>query len=142
MEEEYTFPPRRTNGVIGKLGLGQLVAIVVAIALPWVGIQTGSPVAFAVLLAAGGLLVWVSFMRIGGRYVTEWARPVAAAVWSRMRGSHVYRGAVFGPNSLAHGMDLPGDLASMRMISAPIRTAVTGSGWCSTRRPTQSPRPC
>ena len=119
MEEEYTFPPRRTNGVIGKLGLGQLVAIVVAIALPWVGIQTGSPVAFAVLLAAGGLLVWVSFMRIGGRYVTEWARPVASAVWSRMRGSHVYRGAVFGPNSLAHGMDLPGDLAAMRMISAP-----------------------
>lgn len=119
MEEEYTFPPRRTNGVIGKLGLGQLVAIVVAIALPWLGIQTGAPVVFAVLLAAGGVLVWVSFMRIGGRYVTEWVRPVVGAVWSRLRGHHVYRSAVFGPDSLAHRMDLPGDLASMRMISAP-----------------------
>ncbi len=119
MDEEYTFPPRRTNGVIGRLSLGQMVAIVVAIGLPWLGIQIGSLIAFAVLLAAGGILVWLSFQRIGGRWVTEWIRPVAGAVWSRLRGTHVYRGAVFGPDSLAYRMDLPGDLAGMRMLSAP-----------------------
>jgi hypothetical protein len=119
MEEEYVFPPRRTNGVIGRLSLGQLVAIVVAIGLPWLGIQLGSVIAFAVLLAAGGVLVWLTFMRVGGRYLTEWVRPAWGAAWSRVRGSHVYRGAVFGPDSLAQGLDLPGDLASMRMISAP-----------------------
>jgi hypothetical protein len=118
MDEEYTFPPRRTNGVIGRISLGQMVAIVVAIALPWLGIQSGSVVAFAVLLATGGILVWLSFQRIGGRYITEWTRPVLGAVWSRLRGAHVYRGAVFGPDSLAYRMDLPGDLAGMRMLSA------------------------
>lgn len=119
MDEEYTFPPRRTNGVIGRINLGQLVAIVVAIGLPWLGIQIGSVIVFAVLLAAGGALVWLAFMRIGGRYVTEWIRPAFGAVWSRIWRTHVYRGAVFAPDSLAHRLDLPGDLASMRMISAP-----------------------
>lgn len=119
MDEEYTFPPRRTNGVIGRMSLGQIVAIVIAIALPWLGIQLGSVVAFAVLLALGGVLVWVAFMRLGGRYVTEWIRPATGALWSRLRGTHAYRGAVFGPSSLAHRMDLPGDLAAMRMLSAP-----------------------
>lgn len=119
MDEEYTFPPRRTNGVLGRVSLGQMVAVVVAIALPWWGIQSGSVVTFAVLLVAGGAVVWVSFRRIGGRSATAWIRPVAGSVWSWLRGTHVYRGAVFGPDSLAHRMDLPGDLAGMRMLSAP-----------------------
>jgi pimeloyl-ACP methyl ester carboxylesterase len=119
VDEEYTFPPRRTNGVIGRMRLGQIVAIVAAIALPWFGIQTGSPITFAVLLAAGGVLVWTTFQRVGGRYLTEWLRPAVGAMWSRLFGGHVYRGAVFGPNSLQRRMDLPGDLASMRMLSAP-----------------------
>ena len=119
MGEDYTFPPRRTNGVIGRLSLGQLVAIVVAIAMPWLGIQLGSVIAFSVLLAGGGVLVWLSFMRIGGRYATEWIRPMSGAVWSRVRGTHVYRGAVFGPDSLTQRLDLPGDLAALRMLSAP-----------------------
>ncbi|UVS80581.1 SCO6880 family protein [Actinokineospora sp. UTMC 2448] len=119
MEKEYTFPPRRTSGVIGRLTLGQVTAVVIAIGLPWLGVQSGSIVAFALLLAAGGLLVWACFVRIGGRYVTEWARPASAAVWSRLWRSHVYRGAVFGPDSLAREMDLPGDLAGLRMLSAP-----------------------
>ena len=75
MDEEYTFPPRRTNGVIGRMSLGQIVAIVAAIALPWFGIQTGSPITFAVLAAAGGVVVWTAFQRLGGRYLTEWLRP-------------------------------------------------------------------
>lgn len=119
MDEEYTFPPRRTNGVVGRINLGQLVAIVVAIGLPWLGIQLGSVIVFAVLLAAGGAVVWLAFMRVGGRYVTEWIRPACGAVWSRIWRTHVYRGAVFAPDSLANRLDLPGDLASMRMISAP-----------------------
>lgn len=119
MDEEYTFPPRRTNGVVGRINLGQLVAIVAAIALPWLGIQLGSVIVFAVLLAAGGAVVWLAFMRIGGRYVTEWIRPACGAVWSRIWRTHAYRGAVFAPDSLANRLDLPGDLASMRMISAP-----------------------
>lgn len=118
MDEEYTFPPRRINGVLGRITIGQMIAIVAAIALPWLGIQSGSILTFALLGAAGGLLVWLAFLRVGGRYLTEWARPAGAAVWSRLRGSHVYRGAVFGPDSLAQQMDLPGDLAGMRMLSA------------------------
>jgi hypothetical protein len=128
MDEEYTFPPRRTNGVIGKVTLGQMVAIVVSIALPWLGIQTGSVVAFALLLGAGGTLVWLSFVRVGGRYVTEWVRPVAGALWSSVRRAHVYRGAVFGPNSLRYRMDLPGDLAGIRMLSAPNPDGTTRVG--------------
>jgi hypothetical protein len=121
MQEEptYTFPPRRTSGVIGKVGLGQLITVVIAIALPWLGVQSGSLVAFVLLLVAGIGLVGLAFWRIGGRYSVEWVRPLSAAVWSRMRGSAMYRGAVFGPSSLAHRMDLPGDLAGARMISAP-----------------------
>ncbi|MGW5049738.1 SCO6880 family protein [Actinokineospora sp. NPDC004072] len=119
MDKEYTFPPRRTNGVIGKATLGQMTAVVTGIALPWLGVQSGSIVAFALLLAAGGLLVWFSFMRVGGRQVTEWARPATAAVWSRVFRTGAYRGAVFGPDSLTQQMDLPGDLAGLRMLSAP-----------------------
>lgn len=118
-EPQFTFPPRRTNGVIGKIGLGQIVTIVVGIALPWLGIKLGSVIAFAVLAAVGVGLVWAAFWRIGGRYVVEWVRPVIGALWSQLVGSAAYRGAVFGPNSLAHRMDLPGDLAGARMISAP-----------------------
>lgn len=118
-EQEFVFPPRRLNGVFGRVGLGQAVAIVIGIALPWAGIRTGSPVAFAALAAAGVAVVALAFTRIGGRSLTQWMRPVFGAAWSHLRGAHVYRGAVFGPDSLAHRMDLPGDLASLRMLSAP-----------------------
>src|SRR5262245_39241950 len=110
------------------MSLGQIVAIVAAIALPWFGIQPGSPITFAFLAAAGGVRVWTAFQLLGGRYLTEWLRPAAAAVWSRLFGRHVYRGAVFGPNSLQRRMDLPGDLASMRMLSAPAPDGRTRVG--------------
>lgn len=119
MEHEFTFPPRRTNGVVGRATLGQLATVVIGIALPWFGVQSGSIVAFALLLATGMLVVAAGFTRLGGRYATEWARPALAAAWSWLRGTNAYRGAVFGPDSLARQMDLPGDLAGMRMLSAP-----------------------
>ncbi|KAA2245940.1 hypothetical protein F0L68_40985 [Solihabitans fulvus] len=129
-EPQYVFPPRRTNGVIGKISLAQMAAIVLGIALPWLGVQMGSIVVFAVLLVAGGAIVWFSFMRIGGRFIGEWARPAAGALWSWLRRSGVYRGAVFGPGSLAHRMDLPGDLAGVRMISAPNPDGHNRVGLC------------
>jgi hypothetical protein len=128
MDQEFTFPPRRTNGVIGRANLGQLTAMVVGIGLPWFGVQSGSVIAFAVLLAAGGLVVAASFTRVGGRYATEWVRPAVALIWSRLRGTATYRGAVFGPDSLARQMDLPGDLAGMRMLSAPSPDGCTRIG--------------
>jgi hypothetical protein len=129
-EPEYTFPPRRTNGVIGKLGIGHLLALVIGIALPWWGIQLHSVVAFVLLLAAGVGVVALSFQRLGGRYVTEWIRPAVGALISSMRGTGVYRGAVFAPNSLAYQMDLPGDLAGLRMISAPNPDGQSRVGLC------------
>jgi hypothetical protein len=132
-EPEYIFPPRRTNGVLGKVSLGQLVAVVIGIGLPWLGIQLGSIVAFALLLAAGVIVVWLAFQRISGRYITEWVRPALGALVSWMRGTGVYRGAVFGPNSLQHHMDLPGDLAGMRMISAPNPDGHSRIGLCIDR---------
>jgi hypothetical protein len=118
-DQEFVYPPRRTNGVFGRVGLGQAVAVVVGIALPWIGIRSGSVIVFAALAALGVGVVWCAFWRIGGRALTQWVRPVVGALWSQLLGSRIYRGAVFGPSSLAHGMDLPGDLAGMRMLSAP-----------------------
>ncbi|WP_236787939.1 SCO6880 family protein [Amycolatopsis sp. GM8] len=118
-EQDFVFPPRRTNGIFGRIGLGQAIAVLIGIALPWLGIRSGSPIVFAFASAAGACVVAVAFSRIGGRAITQWVRPVLGAVWSQVRGSHVYRGAVFGPSSLAHRMDLPGDLAGLRMLSAP-----------------------
>lgn len=118
-EQEFVFPLRRTNGVIGKITLGQAAAVVAGIALPWLGIQLGSPLVFALLAAVGIAVVTLSFVRIKGRYISEWTRPVLGALWSHLRGTSTYRGAVFGPHSLAHRMDLPGDLAGLRMLSAP-----------------------
>ncbi|GGM67874.1 lipoprotein [Longimycelium tulufanense] len=118
MERHYRFPPRRTSGVVGKLSITQMLVIVAAIALPWLGVQSGSLALFVFLLVAGGGLIFVAFVRVGGRYLTEWLGPVVGVVVDRLRGTAVYRGAVFGPSSLAHRMDLPGDLASLRMIAA------------------------
>lgn len=129
-DKDYTFPPRRTNGVLGKLGLGQMLAIVVGIALPWLGVQLHSVVAFIVLLVVGVGVAGLSFQRLGGRYVTEWVRPVVGALVSAARGTGVYRGAVFGPSSLAYRMDLPGDLAHLRMISAPNPDGHSRVGLC------------
>lgn len=119
MDEEYTFPPRRINGVLGKVTFAQLLTIVIAIALPWLGIRSGSVGAFAALAVAGCLLVWLAFTRVGGRHLTAWCRPVVAVMWSRLRGLATYRGAVFAPGSLRERMDLPGDLVHLRMVSAP-----------------------
>jgi hypothetical protein len=133
-DPEYTFPPRRQNGVIGKLGLGQMIAIVIGIALPWLGVQLHNLYTFIGLLVLGIGVVALSFQRFGGRYVTDWFRPALGAVISSMRGTGVYRGAVFGPNSLAHRMDLPGDLAGLRMISAPNPDGQTRVGLCLDER--------
>lgn len=129
-EPEYVFPPRRTNGVIGKIGLGQMIAILIGIGLPWLGVQIGSIIAFVLLLVIGGAVVWLAFQRLGGRYVTEWVRPALGALVSALRGTGVYRGAVFGPSSLTHRMDLPGDLAGARMISAPNPDGQSRVGLC------------
>lgn len=126
----YTFPPRRTNGILGKVSATQGVAVVTAIGLPWVGIRTGSPAAFAALSAAGIALAVTAFLRVNGRYLTEWLRPVAAALVSRATGAHTYRGAVFAPDSLRAGMDLPGDLAGLRMLSTPSPDGQARIGIC------------
>jgi hypothetical protein len=133
-EPDYIFPPRRTNGVIGRLGIGHLLSIVIGIALPWLGIQLHSIVAFVLLLILGIGVVALSFQRLGGRYITDWVKPVAGAVISAVRGTGVYRGAIFGPNSLQHRMDLPGDLAGLRMISAPNPDGQTRVGLCLDER--------
>lgn len=126
----YTFPPRRTNGILGKVSAAQGVAVVIAIGLPWAGIRSGSPAAFGALTAAGLALAAVAFVRVGGRYLTEWLRPALAAVWSRATGQASYRGAVFAPDSLRTGMDLPGDLAGLRMLNAPSPDGQARIGIC------------
>lgn len=117
-DQHYTFPPRRTSGVIGKVSLTQLIVIVGAIALAWLGIQTKNLLVFVGLTVLGIAVVVFAFRRIGGRYLTEWIRPVLSVLLTRLTRRQVYRGAVFGPSSLAHRMDLPGDLANVRMIAA------------------------
>lgn len=129
-EPEYTFPPRRQTGLIGRITLGQALAILVGILVPWAGIRSGSLVIFCMTAVLGGAIVVLAFRRIGGRYITEWVRPVSGAVWDKLRGRGVYRGAVFGPNSLEYRMDLPGDLAGVRMISAPAPDGHSRIGLC------------
>nr|WP_189061566.1 SCO6880 family protein [Longimycelium tulufanense] len=116
--------------MVGKVSLTQLIVIIVAILLAWLGVQTKSLPAFVVLVVVGVTLVFLAFRRIGGRYVTEWVRPVLAVMWSRVKRDHVYRGAVFGPSSLQHRMDLPGDLANIRMISAVAPDGQSRIGLC------------
>ncbi len=129
-EPQYQFPPRRTNGVIGRVSLGQAGLVVVGIALPWLGIRAGSPLLFAAGAVLGIGLATIGFLRFGGRPVTEWIRPVIGAVWSAATRSGVYRGAVFGPHSLAYRMDLPGDLVNVRMIAAPGLDGGSRIGLC------------
>jgi hypothetical protein len=117
-ERTYSFPPRRSAGVLGKLTIGQMGLMVAALGLLWLGVRAGSLTVFAAVAVAAAGLVAVAFARVGGRQLTAWTRPLWGALWSRMRGTRAYRGAVFAPDSLARAMDLPGDLAGVRMVSA------------------------
>ena len=57
--------------------------------------------------------------RIGGRPLTAYLHPVLATVGDRLTRRGVFRGAVFAPASLAHRMDLPGDLVNYRSVAVP-----------------------
>lgn len=129
-EREYTFPPRRTSGVIGRVSLTQMCVIVAAILLVWLGVQLKSLPGFVILTVFAAGAVVTAFRRFGGRYVTEWIMPVWSVLWSRVTKAHVYRGGVFGPNSLEHRMDMPGDLVNVRMLSAAAPDGQSRIGLC------------
>ena len=51
--------------------------------------------------------------------MTAYLHPVLATVGDRLTRRGVFRGAVFSPASLAHRMDLPGDLVNYRSVAVP-----------------------
>ena len=118
---QFVYPPRPTAGIVGRFGIVDLAFFAAALALLWVGFRL-IPVSVWWLVGLGTvalLLAAFPFPRIGGRPLTAYLHPVAAAVGDRLTRRGVFRGAVFAPASLAHRMDLPGDLVNFRAVAVP-----------------------
>jgi hypothetical protein len=68
-----------------------------------------------------GLLVLVTFLRVGGRTVDEWATATVSYTTTRTRSQHKFISGAFNPNGRpdkAKPIDLPGILAPVRILEA------------------------
>lgn len=127
---EFVYPPRPTAGVIGRFSGIDVAFFTVAVLLMVIGFRVlsegwGYSVA---LWCVAALLALTPLPRPAGRSLTHFLRPALGAVRDKITGRGVYRGAAFAPDELLHRMDLPGDLAGLRMVSVPARDGVTRIG--------------
>lgn len=136
-DDKVVFPPAARAGVLGRFSGIDLALLGGAVAALWVGVrhipENWSWVIVCVVVA-GLLLALPLLPRISGRRATEYIGPLLGAWMDRTTGRGVYRGAVFAPRSLTDRIDLPGDLAAFRPITASVSDGRSRIGLMVNRR--------
>jgi len=127
--QEFSYPPMQTTGLIGRFGGMDLAFFAAAVGVLVWGLnllpQWGYLIAAAVVSL---LLAVIPLPRPGGRGLTQYIGPAIGAVQDKLTGRGVYRGAVFAPGAMEYRMDLPGDLAGLRMIEVPTQDGISRIG--------------
>ncbi len=127
--ELFKYPPLQSAGLLGRFGGLDLVFFASAVGVLVVGVNLLPQWGYLIAaLVVSLVLALIPLPRPGGRGLTAYLGPGLGAVRDRLTGRGVYRGAVFAPGSLEHRMDLPGDLAGLRMIAVPTRDGVSRIG--------------
>ena len=126
---EFVYPPLARAGVVGRFGTLDMLCFAAAALCAVMAVRSvPSWGPFAVLLVAAAVLAFLPIPRIAGRGLTAYVRPALGAMADKLTGRGVYRGAVFAPGEVGLRMDLPADLAGLRMISVPARDGATRIG--------------
>jgi len=127
--ELFKYPPLQSAGLIGRFGGLDLFFFAAAVGVLVVGVNLLPHWEYLIAAAVLALvLASIPLPRPGGRGLTAYLGPGLGAVQDKLTSRGVYRGAVFAPGSLEHRMDLPGDLAGLRMIAVPTRDGVSRIG--------------
>jgi hypothetical protein len=118
----YRFPRRETRGLLLGLRLPQLLGAFLGLALLGYSLSVSPWAAGLALLVLVGLLAAL-FVPAGGRHADQWLPVIVGRVWQRLSGQARYRArprAMSAATTDAAPVDLPGALASCRIVSVPV----------------------
>ncbi|GAA3250658.1 SCO6880 family protein [Dactylosporangium siamense] len=134
---QFSFPPRSTRGAVMGFTWSQIVMVTCGVLCAVTGVNvlvTGARWTAGSLFAAAAVLWVLGLLRLRGRRVTEWLPVIGGALVQRAGRQDRYRGMVFAPGSVGKHLDMPGQAAGYRWLSAVAGDGTTPVGLLAHRR--------
>ena len=115
------------SGFIGGLSLAGFCFAATAVIVLLVPVYRSSWGSLLLAVPVDGLLLALAYVRVSGLSADEWLLRAARHCWNTLRRRNTFASGVFAPARAddpqrVQPMDLPGTLASTRILTAPIGT--------------------